>query len=234
MSNATLNIMERSGASLSSPAFTASELSLLEAGGQVIGYPPNTTLIAEGDDSDFVLYIRKGHVKIVKGDPPGITGIHGPGCVVGELASITGQPRGADVVTISQLEALYIPGDLWLNFLKDHPRAMLAQLRITGMQLSNQASKRVESMLGSEQRVAKALLELEASGLGTKNIDGLTFTNVSQHDLAALAGVSRESAVLVLRHLKSLSIVATGRQRITVRDLDAVLAIANRKHKAVS
>ncbi|MBF9131212.1 Crp/Fnr family transcriptional regulator [Plantactinospora sp. S1510] len=196
---------------------TDEEWSSLEKIGTVIHYPVGSILVGEGEATDFVLLIRTGHVKVVSGAPRRIVGIRRPGEMVGEMASIRMKPRSASVFALSDVEALFLSADSWKTFLLEHPRAVLAQLYATEERLAEATQKSVESLLGAERKLAKAILELDARGLGVVTESG-TLLRFSQQDLADIAGVSLDSAKQVIRAMKRGNAVHTGRQAITIVD----------------
>lgn len=207
------------------PPLTEGEILSLEAAGHVIRYPSGSILLGEGEETDFVLLLRKGHVKVEVGTPARIVAIRGPSELVGEMAAHRRKPRSASVFAIDHVEALYLSAKTWMRFLYDHPRAMHAQLVAAEQRLEEATRKRVESYLGVEQRLAKALVELESKGLGNRTNQGISL-QFSQRDLADLVGASRESIVQVIRALKNRDIVKTGRQATILQDLDALRSIA--------
>ncbi|MFC6016400.1 Crp/Fnr family transcriptional regulator [Plantactinospora solaniradicis] len=207
---------------------TEEEWSSLERIGTVIRYPVGSILVGEGEATDFVLLIRTGHVKVVSGTPRRIVGIRRPGEMVGEMASIRMKPRSASVFALSDVEALFLSADRWRTFLLQHPRAVLAQLYATEERLAEATQKSVESLLGAERKLAKAILELDARGLGAVSEQG-TLLRFSQQDLADIAGVSLDSAKQVIRAMKRANAVNTGRQAITIVDRQAISDIADAK-----
>ena len=87
------------------------------------------------------------------------------------------------------------------------------------------------SSLAVEQKLAKALAELVAKGLGERREEGIVL-RFSQLDLASLIGASREAVVPVIRALKASGIVTTGRKMLTIADLAAVDAVAQSERPA--
>jgi CRP/FNR family cyclic AMP-dependent transcriptional regulator len=220
---------------------TPDQMEMLATAGDVIHRPVDTMLVSEGESSDFVLIILSGHVKAVRADGSGATGkraiphivgLHGPGSVVAEMAAVTGQRRTADIITVSTVECIYVPSSAWLQFLHANPTVVFALYRLGQLQRSAMTTRRVESALSAERKLAKALLALEDSGLGVSCASGLRFTNITQHDLAGLADISRESVVQGLRHFKTENIVITGRRQVTVCDSAALRTISEREHRA--
>jgi CRP-like cAMP-binding protein len=207
------------------PVLTDDELAALESVGQVIHRPAGSLLLGGGEETDFVLVLRKGTVRIVQGCSARVIALRGTGQVVGEQAAITGRARSASVFAEDAMEALYLSANVWRQFLLDHPRAAIAQLAVAYDRLAESDRKLVESSLAVEQKLAKALVELESKGLGVRAEDGIV-VRFSQLDLASLMGVSRDAVVPVIRALKANDIVRTGRKKITIRNLDALYEIA--------
>jgi CRP-like cAMP-binding protein len=143
------------------------------------------------------------------------------------MAAITGQRRTASLHSVGDVEARHLPADQWREFLFGHSRAMFALLHMVARRLEEATLKGTESILSSQCKIARALLELVNSGIADKIDDGFVIRRIGQEDLARMAGISRESVVQGLRHLKHESIVKTGRERLTVTDVDAVAAIAS-------
>ncbi|GAA2582190.1 hypothetical protein GCM10010435_69780 [Winogradskya consettensis] len=210
------------------PLLTAEELAELEKLGHTIHRSAGHPFFLEGEHGDFALLIRKGHVKAMRGRPPRIIDIRGPGQIVGEMAVIRTKPRMASIVAFDDVEALYLPGGRWLQFLYDHPRAMHALLAMTDDMADRATMKNVESELAIEQQLAKRLIELADSGLGETAAEGTVVLRLSQQDLAALIGAKKlDSVKKVIGRLKGAGIIGTGRQVITVLRPSALREVAN-------
>jgi CRP/FNR family transcriptional regulator, cyclic AMP receptor protein len=210
------------------PLLTSEELAELEASGYEIRRSAGQPFFLEGEPGDFALLIKKGHVKALRGNPPRIIDVRGPGAIVGEMAVIREQPRMASIVAFNDVEALYLPGAAWLRFLYAHPRAMHALLRVTDDMADRATKKTIESELAVEQQLAKRLVELIGSGLGDQGTDGRVTLRLSQQDVATLVGAKKlDSVKKIIARLKAAGIVATGRQTFTVVRLDALRDIAD-------
>lgn len=193
-----------------------------------VAYPAGTVLVREKDKSNFVLHLRSGHIKAEAGEPKAIVYVYSPGSIVGELASLTGEPRSADMIALSDVEADLIPGDVWLEFLLDNRRANLAMLRHLANRIVSKDQPRNESMTSTEHKIAKGLLRLVSAGMGEPVEDGLRISGVTQRDLGSLCGLSRESAAIVLRRLRESKTVSTGRGHLTIHDLGTIERLARR------
>ncbi|MFD9304676.1 Crp/Fnr family transcriptional regulator [Streptomyces sp. NPDC060048] len=212
---------------------TEEELSTLAEQGHAIRYPPGSILFGEGEETDFALLLRVGHVKVQVGRPPRTVAVRGPGEIIGEMAAVRRKPRSASIVAVEKVEALYIPAMSWLRFLYENPRAMHAQLVAADERLDEATQKSVESYLGVEQRLAKSLVELIEKGLGSSTSRGMEL-RFSQRDLASLVGVSRESVVQVIRGFKDAGIVDTGRNVSIVTEMARLREIADGKSTSSS
>jgi CRP-like cAMP-binding protein len=201
------------------------EESDLETMGSDIRFPAGSILMGQNEHTDFALLIRKGYAKVVAAEPRRIVGIRGPGELVGEMAAIRRAPRSASMFAINDIVALHIPGNRWIEFLIGHPRAAVAQLRLSQERLAESTRKNVESLLGVEQKLAKAIVELWSKGLGNgpKESPVLRF---SQQDLADIAGISLDSVKQIIRSLKARKVVTTSRQSTTIVDLDTLREIS--------
>jgi CRP-like cAMP-binding protein len=205
---------------------TEEESTALEGVGHSIRYTSGSILFGEGEETDFTLLIRKGHVKVTSGTSEHIVAIRGPRETVGEMAAIDGEPRSASIFAMSEVEALYIPGRAWLDFLYEHPRVMHALLQAVGERLREATRKQAEhGYIGVEQRLAKGLVELQRK-IGEPVPDGVAIGPLSQVELAGLVGASREAISQVMKTFRLRDVVATGRQKVIIRDLETLKKIA--------
>jgi len=221
-----------SGNTQASGFLTQEELDLLLPAGHPVSYPTGTILVREGDQSDFVLYIRSGHIKAMTGEPKGIAYIFSPGSIAGEMAAITGNPRSADLICINEVTAHLIPGTEWLEFLMSSPRANLAMMRHLAARIIAKEQPKVESATTSEYKIAKGLLRLLDAGMGQETHNGILISGVTQRDLGSLSGLSRESAAVVLKRLRSNGVVATGRANLIIKDPAAIERLLLHERKA--
>ena len=213
----------------SMPLVTDEELPELEGIGYAIHRPAGAPFFLEGEYGDFALLLRKGHVKATRGSPPRIIDVRPPGAIVGEMAVLRRKPRMASIIAWDDVEALYLPGARWKEFLYAHPRAFHALVIMTEDMADRQSKKNVESELAIEQQLALRLIELTDFGLGMPAGDeALVFLGVSQQDLASLIGAKKiDSVKKVIRQLKASGIVDPGRQKITILQPTVLREIAD-------
>jgi CRP-like cAMP-binding protein len=177
-----------------------------------------------------VLVLLDGRVKVVALTPAGrevIVAVRGPGDLLGEMAAFDGQPRSATVATLEPVEALLVPGSAFAAFLERRPRVALVILRMVAGRLryadAQQADFATHDVVG---RVAHRLVEL-CERFGEPGADRIEIElPLSQEELAAWTGASREAVSKALQLLRSLRIVETSRRRVAVLDLEALRARA--------
>jgi CRP/FNR family cyclic AMP-dependent transcriptional regulator len=199
----------------------AQETAEMPAVGRRQSYGPAVTLFHEGDDAGPVVVLLSGRVKVstVGRGREAIVAVRGPGDLIGELSTIDGGLRSATVTTLERAEALLVRGSALDALLERRPRIALVILRMVAARLryadSQQTQFATHDVVG---RVAHRLVEL-ADRFGDAK-DGRTeiALPISQEELAAWTGASREAVSKALQTLRSLRIVETGRKHITVLD----------------
>jgi CRP-like cAMP-binding protein len=191
-------------------------------------YARGTAVFHQGDDSKSVLLVVEGRVKIVLLGPDGrelIAGFAGPGDILGELAAIANAPRSSSVYALEPVRALAVPGTVFEQLLLTRPRFAWAVLRNVASRLEVADAQRLElATLDVLGRVARGLLEL-SERFGEATDGGVVITlPLSQDELAAWTGASREGVAKALQLLRGLGWVETARRRTVVLDRRALQA----------
>ena len=208
-------------------ALTDEEVADLRAAGRRRAYGAGVTLFHEGDDAGPVVVLLAGRVKVATIGGAGreaIMAVRGPGDLVGELSAIDNGPRSATVTTLEAVEALLVPGSAFAALLERRPRIALVILRMVAGRLryadSQQTQFATHDVVG---RVARRLVEL-GERFGEPAADGRIeiALPLSQEELAAWTGSSREAVSKALGVLRSLRVVETGRKHLTVLDPEAL------------
>jgi CRP-like cAMP-binding protein len=207
-------------------ALTDEEVADLHAAGRRRSFAAAVTIVHEGDDAGPVVVLLSGRAKVTTTGSAGreaIVAVRGPGDLIGELSAVDSGPRSASVTTLEPLEALLLPGSRFAALIEQRPRIALVILRIVAGRLREADIGRAE--LGTSDvvgRVSLRVLEL-ADRFGEQREGRIEVAlPMSQEELAAWAGASREAVSKALQVLRSLRIVETGRRHITVLDLDAL------------
>jgi CRP/FNR family cyclic AMP-dependent transcriptional regulator len=170
----------------------------LLAGERTIKLREGETLFERGDAGDGCYWLRSGVLTVCVTSGSGeqrILAILGPGAIVGELAMIDGLPRSATVQAVRDCVLTFVSRAALTDMLRRHPelysdivKTLAARLRQSDEHMA------ASSFLTVRARVARALLEF-AGQLGEEAGSGriLIRHRITHSDLAAMAGVARES-----------------------------------------
>lgn len=196
----------------------------LTAMGTRRGYPAGAILFMEGDVAHEAVVLLEGDLKVVVGSADGrdvVLDVFGPGELVGEWSVIDGKTRSATVTALSDALVLSLPAAQFRAFLDRHPEVREGLLLDTIGRLRAQVRHQLEFGAGDAMgRVCARLVEL-ADRFGY--LDGDTtviHSPLSQADLAAWTGLSREAVVKAMRQLRSTGWISNRGPDITVHDLD--------------
>ncbi|MBU2665165.1 Crp/Fnr family transcriptional regulator [Actinoplanes bogorensis] len=193
-------------------------------------WPAGATLFSEGDRSTTVVLVLSGRAKVFSLTEQGgevLLAIRGPGALLGEMSALDGAPRSASVSALEPLETYVVSVDGFLEFLRTHPDAAVRIVKMIVSRLRDADRKRVEfGTYDTLGRIALRLAEL-AERFGASQDDAVRITlPLTQDELAAWTGSSRESVTKALRVLRRQNIIETSRRSVTVIDLDRLRARA--------
>ncbi len=197
--------------------------------GRLRAYPARSIVFFEGDDARDVLLVRAGQLKvsITVEDREVVLDVIGPGDILGEVAAIDGGPRSATVTALTAAEVVSVPAPAFVTFLEECPCAALILMRCVAGRLRDASRRQVEyGALDAVGRVCRRLVELMAR-YGEPSGSGVLINGpLTQSDIAAWAGLSREAVVKALQRLRAIGWVATTARTITVLDVPAVTSRA--------
>jgi CRP/FNR family transcriptional regulator, cyclic AMP receptor protein len=178
-------------------------------------YPKQAIIVNEGDESDCLYLILAGRVKIYLADEHGkelILAIKGPGQYFGEMV-LDEQPRSASVMTLEPSQFAILSRADFKAFLLTHPEVSL-QLIENLIRLARGLNRSVRNLalLDVYGRVARILLDIAVEREGKLVIP----ERLTQKDLAARVGASREMINRILRDLTTGGYVSIEGGRITI------------------
>jgi len=212
------------GAALVDPP--GSPLAALFADGRRQVLRTGTVLVHEGDASSRVILLLAGRVKASSSTDEGletVLGFRGPGEILGELSALDDEPHIATVTVVEDGEAIVVAASRFLAALRADPDLALGLLHRLTRRL-READRRLAEFAAFDVtgRVAHRLTEL-ADTTGTIEDGGIRIgIPLSQRELAAWVGASREAVNKSMAILESQGLVAVARRRIVVRDLDGL------------
>jgi CRP/FNR family cyclic AMP-dependent transcriptional regulator len=209
---------------------TAEEFTDLFDMGRRRRWPVGATLFSEGDRSTTVVLVLTGRAKVFSLTEQGgevLLAIRGPGALLGEMSALDGAPRSASVAALEPLETLVVPVAAFLDFLQCHPNAAVTIVRMIVSRLRDSDRKRVEfGTYDTLGRIALRLVEL-AERFGATAERGVRITlPLTQDELGAWTGSSRESVTKALSTLRRHGVIETHRRSVSVLDLNMLRARA--------
>lgn len=175
-------------------------------------------LWVEGEPSDHLHLIRAGSLKVHLTSALGadlLLALPGPGAVLGDVSLIDSGPRSAGVTALADSELLTVPADAVRAVLRTHPDALWAvamSLAASVRRLTGRAADLV--FLDLPRRLAKLLLDSQVSGV--------VELAVTQTDLAAMLGVSRQSLNKALSGFASRGWIESGERIVRLVDASAL------------
>ena len=186
-----------------------------------------------GDPGDALFVVVSGAVKITLPSEAGDEAILAtlrPGDFFGELALLDGAPRSASAAALEPTETLVLPRDRFRDLVATEPAIRDALLAALAREL-RRLTLHVEELhfLDITGRLAARLVRLAQEG-GTPNADGSVRlrTNLTQADLAAMVGCTRQSVNKLLGQFTDDGLLRLERDAIVVTDLDGLSATARR------
>lgn len=183
----------------------------------------NEVVFHRDDPGDSLHLIQKGRFAVRVMTPLGdvaTIAVRGPGESFGEMALIAETPRRAATVTaLEEAETSAVYGSEFEQLRRRHPHVDEVLFRFLAEEVRRLNERLLEALyLPVETRVLRRLAEL-ADLYGS-------VVPLPQEVLAELAGATRPTVNQVLRGLQERDLVALGRGRIEIADLEALRARA--------
>jgi CRP-like cAMP-binding protein len=222
----------------------ASDLAWLETAMVRRCYSAGQVIFHMGDEGGGLYLITRGRVKVAIISRQGeeiILAILSEGEMLGELSLIDGKPRSATGQALEDTESYFLSRKVFLRFLRQRFEAVMEVLCVLSNRLRTTDSLLADAhFLGLQPRLAKKILDLGLM-FGSREKEKIRVNvQVTQKDLAAMVGASRESVnkqIALLRqsrlvHFKDRRITIldpvrlAGKARVTASDLDAMWANA--------
>ncbi len=201
------------------------ERSALAALGHRRQYPAGQVLFFEGDEGRDVIVLLDGNVKVVTTAASGrevILDVINRDELIGEMSAIDGQARSATAIALTPVGVLVVQTPDFLSFLEHHGAAATALVQLIVARLRHSSQRQLEfgtsDALG---RISACMLRmLDRYG----DHDAVLHVKIplSQHEIAAMTGLSREAVVKGLRSLRALGWIDLRARDLTVLDHEAM------------
>lgn len=202
------------------------DLQALASTGTRRGFRANEFLFRQGDEGDSIYVVVTGRLRVSYTSPNGdesTVAMMGPGEACGDLSLLDGRPRSAAALATEATETLVISRQVFLSWIATRPKAALALLETLSLLVRRKDIALAElAFVDLSHRLAKCLVNLLDDAKSTAS--GVAKLKVTQSELAAMLGVTRESVNKELNAFVDRGWVALSRGSVSVQDATALEA----------
>jgi CRP/FNR family transcriptional regulator, nitrogen oxide reductase regulator len=190
----------------------------------------DTVVFSQGAEAAACHALLDGRVRVTQSDEAGaalLVRFIGPGEMFGTVALFTDRQYPAEAVTVlDSIEVCWSEAAL-LGLIGRHPLIALNMVRIIGARLREvQERLREVAFQRVERRIAHALLRLAAhTGQPAEEPTTIAFP-LTRRNVADMCGATLHTASRVLTAWEKAGLIATRRQRVTIRDLAGIQQVA--------
>jgi len=193
-------------------------------------YIRGQVIFLEGDEGTALCLIAEGRIRIQLTGTDGrevTINVYGPGEFFGELALLDGEPRSADAIAQDAARVFWLQREDFAAFLDNHPRAAMTMLASLSRRLRH-TTRVVQDATFRDvpARLARVLLDLAARN-GQPIPEGIRIeSRLTQGELAAMVGASRETVNRALRGFEQRGMIGWESSRIIIFRPDQLRARA--------
>jgi CRP-like cAMP-binding protein len=202
----------------------AQMLARIEEVGIVRNYKKDMIILDEANEGTGLFIVTKGEVKVTRNDSEGreiILSILGEYEYFGEMSLLDGNHPSANVVAMGDTELFYIGREEFIQLIENNPKITYALLEglIRRLRTADDKIKSL-SLLKAEGKIVAAIIQI-AETSGTMK-QGLVEVELPyQHEIANIAGTSRETVSRILHSLERKGIVQLDGSKIKIPDYDS-------------
>lgn len=184
----------------------------------------------QGEPAVAFYIVVEGRVRLSQLTPEGhqiIIRFLGPGDVMGFIVVLSNSIYPLSAEALSDCRALRWDHEATLQLMEHHPRLAVNGLHmVSGRFQELQDRYRELATERVERRVARALLRL-ARQTGTRSEEGVLLDlPLSRQDLGQMTGTTQYTVSRILSDWEQRGLIATGRERIVIRDPHGLVTIA--------
>lgn len=198
---------------------------------RVARFAKNAVVFEEGAEAAAFYVLSEGYLRVAKLTPDGdqvIIRHIGVGEICGIAAAIGRTTYPATAVAIVESVALAWPSAAWPRLASRFPALTRNTLQKLGERLQDAHTAVIEiSTQEVERRLAHVLLRMIGRAGRTTDDGTLIDFPVSRQDIAEMTGTTLHTVSRTLSAWETAGFVASGRQRVVVRDAPRLRAIAD-------
>jgi CRP/FNR family transcriptional regulator, cyclic AMP receptor protein len=208
-------------------ALTEKQLAAVAEEAHTKRFAKGETLFREGDEADSFLILTEGSVKVFvtsdRGHEMVLATIRPPESL-GEVSLLDGGPRSASASALEPVTALVFARSTLLGLVERERSVADAILRSAGGLLRRLTGRAADLVfLDLEGRVAKVLVEMAARRGEPRDDGGVALDlGLTQADLAAMVGGSRQSVNHILHQLEDLGYLRVHGREVVIVNEDAL------------
>lgn len=199
-------------------------LTLVANSGVLQSFKKDSVILSEEEAGNALFVIASGKVKIVRSDSDDkevILAILNESDFFGEMALLDGFNRSANVIAMQDSKLFIIQRNEFLDLLRKFPDVSIALLQELSTRLRASSMKiKALSLKDAEGKVATVLLQLADDigkiKQGVVEIEKLPF----QHELANMAGTSRETISRTLHSFAKKGLVELDGSKLRIIDYE--------------
>lgn len=214
------------------------QIARLEAQSQIKSYDRNSLVYLPDDQSDSVLLVASGRVRIYHITSEGkeaLLAFIDPGELFGEMTVIGQQEREEFAETMEKSQIIKIPRPAIEELMQEQPGLTMGLTRMIGLRRQT-FERRLKSLMfqSNRERLIHLLLEL-AERYGVAHAEGIALRlKLSHQEMANLIGSTRETVTVVLGELQLEKLVLIQRRQVILRNIEALAQAVNSKPPHIS
>jgi CRP-like cAMP-binding protein len=194
--------------------------------------PKGEAAFRQGEPADRFFLLLHGRLRVTRLNPQGqqmVVRFIAPGDMFGVAMAIKVESYPGTATAAVDSLAISWPNSVWNELLARHPGLAVNTMQALGARLQASQERILDlSTQQVEQRIAGAVLQLVQQA-GKKSGDGLLIDfPLSRQDLAEMTGATLHTVSRTLSAWEEKGLVECGRQRVAVRDVAGLQAIARK------
>ena len=192
--------------------------------------PPGEAVFEQGAAATHFFLLLHGRLKVTQVTADGqqiIVRVVHPGDLFGFARALQRSDYPGTAIAAVDSVALSWPTQMWPDFIDHHPRLAVSAMQTIGQRLE-EAHTRIREMSTEEveRRGAHAVLRLtKQAGRAEANGIRIDFP-ITRQDIAEMTGTTLHTVSRILSAWEGRGIVEGGRQKLLVRDLEALSVVA--------
>ncbi len=179
-------------------------------------YKKGDSLFCEGNRSNHIFLVKKGHIKTFKSTEEGkelITGFYQDNQFIGYTSSLGDFPHTENAEAIEDSKVIKISKKEIINILEANPHIAMELIELMADNIRDTKEKLVQVAYDTVRgRTAKSLLLLVQH-------DPLKKIVISRSDLANLTGIAKETLIRTLSDFRDEGLIDTSRNFVKILDI---------------